>query len=202
MKLRVTWEEGGWESDHFEPGDVWLDKERAELTTVLQDAGDPPVNVELVGGDALVVRAWNSALERAGYDPNGEWTAEQTDPLLVFAHYLYRSTGHELSAMDYACAVHHEYLDSDLDTLPDQLQDIVDRDDPSEGTVYVTAENEDLDEAYWELFKEMALHATPGWLDRCIDQGEAIKLLKGCDCRPIQSGGKWYVAQDRWYMYD
>lgn len=202
MRLRVTWEGGGWESDHFEPSDSWLEEESAELVAALEAAGDPIVSVELGGGDALVTRAWNSVLEGAGYDPDGEWTAEHADPLLRFAYYLYRSTGCELSVMDFAAMSFNEDLDCDPGELPDRLQEIVERSDPEYGTVYIAVENEDLDEAYWELFQKMALHDTPGWLDRCIDRDKAIALLKDWQCRPLQSGGKWYVAQDRWDMYD
>lgn len=201
MRLRVTWEGGGWESDHFETGNDWIEKESAELATALEVADNPIVNVELVGGDALVTRAWSSVLEHGGYDPGEEWVAEYTGPLLRIAYYLYRSTGYELSVMDYA-ALYDEDLSGGLDDLPERLQEIVDRSDPEYGTVYVAAENEDLDEAYWDLFEKMALHETPAWLDQLIDRDKAIALLKGWPCRPLQSGGKWYVAQDRWNMRD
>lgn len=196
MRLRVTWEGGGWESDHFITSDNWFEKESAELDQALSDAGES-VNVELVGGDALVARAWNDILAYLGYDPSDSWGTDRAVPLFKLAHYFYKSTGEELSKMVYAAA-NHETMTEELEYLPDDLEEIVNRSDPYDGTVYVAASHEDLDEAYWQLFKNMALYWTPGWLDRCIDREKAIALLKEWNCFPIQSGGKWYVAQDQW----
>lgn len=200
MRLRVTWEGGGWESDHFETSVKWLEKESADLDQALSGASEG-VNVELVGGDALVTRAWNNILTYVGYEPADPWSTDQVAPLFQLAHYFYRSTGEELSKMVYA-ASNCEDMTDELDNLPDDLEQIINRDDPDYGTVYIAESHEDLDEAYWQLFVRMALHWTPAWLDRCIDREKAIGLLKEWNCFPIQSGGKWYVAQDQWQYND
>jgi hypothetical protein len=201
MRLRVNWEGGGWESDHFEKEQDWLDKERAELETALAEAEEPHVTVALVAGDAVIYRSWEVTLKEAGFDLAGTWDASQSLELLEYAHGLYNTSEERLCL--FHAAAKDEPLNGDLDGLYSELETHADNEEFDCGSVYIVASHEDLDEAYWQLFRDMVMDSTPTWLDECISREHAIQKLKDWDsCYPIQSGGKWYVTQTKWNQFD
>lgn len=190
MKIRITWEGGGWESEEFSDYKGGIDHELEELDDILPT--DLDLNFEYIGGDILFRRAMDKWLEiRGGTEGIDEDAAKYCFEAAWFFYGL---------ADPDKCTAYH-YMWEDYEDDLDQVRHAVDNDDSDAGAIYVAASSEDQEHAKYLLYFAVTTRYTPSYIDDVLHaapRDKVIAMVNEWNVHPIQANGQWWVTSDVW----
>ena len=191
MKIRLRWADGGWESSDFQTNRDWYVAEWQEAEDVI-DGDRSDISWEIEGGDILLRRVFYRWLELSDLSTDGAFSKERISEIFEGLWFFN-------SLSDYRQCDAYWYLQEQGETDLGSIEFTAGNTDYDDGYVLNTASNEDLDEAFYQLYLE-TIDEAPNFIQECISRDKAIAQAKKWNGYPIKSGGKWYVTTDKWNM--